>query len=82
MNRKLKLPEDEKPRILEFQESAEGKEEKISGEHVDKTLSPPRQIHSSDKILLLKDEILVLPHDIEGEQSNDTENVFYTKHKG
>ena len=23
--------------------------------------------------------ILVLPHDIEGEESDDTENVFYTK---
>ena len=46
---------------------------------MDKTPPPPRQIHSSDKILLLNDEILVLPHDIEGEDSGDIENVFYTK---
>ena len=42
-------------------------------------LSPPRHIHSSDKILLLQDEILVLPHAIEGEDTKDEENVFYTK---
>ena len=40
LNRKFKLPEDENPRVLEVQESAESIEEKISGEHVDKTLSP------------------------------------------
>ena len=39
MNRKF-LPKDEEPRVLEVQESTESKEEKISGEHVDKTLSP------------------------------------------
>ena len=79
LDRKFKLPEDENPRVLEVQESAESIEEKTSGEHVDKTPSPPRQIHSSDKILLLRDKILVLPHDIEGKESDDTENVFYTK---
>ena len=68
LNRKFILPQDEGPRVLEVQESEENTERGDVG----KTLSPPRQIHSSDKILLLKDEILVLPHDIEGEEFDDT----------
>ena len=42
-------------------------------------LSPPRHIHSSDKILFLQDEILALLHDIEGEDSKEGGNVLYAK---
>ena len=45
----------------------------------DKNSAPPH-IHSSDKILLFGEEILVLPVDVEGEDIiEDDDNVFYTK---
>ena len=42
-------------------------------------LTPPRHIRSLDKILFLQNEILVLPHDIEGDDTNEGENILYTK---
>ena len=79
LNKKFKLPAEEEPKILEVKESTKIKDEEANKKNLGNTFSPPRHIHSSDKILLLQDEILVLPHDIEGEESNDTENVFYPK---
>ena len=66
-------------KISEERMSAEKTDHQGEDHTTDQNPSPPH-IHSSDKILVFGEEILVLPVDMEGEEDiEDVENVFYTK---
>ena len=78
LNKKFSLPTEE-VRVMNIKEAPNNKWDKITEPAGKTEPAPPRHIHSSDKILFLQNEILVLPHDIEGDDKNEGENIPYTK---